>query len=177
MTRSLWEEIFTEDDEAFLDYYYQVKTAENSIYIIEEEDGPVSMLQLNPYPVQFLGETCLLHYIIAVATKMEYRGRGYMTRLLEKSAKDMYQAGEPFTYLMPAAEEIYYPHGFRFVYRQLRIEGKPSGEKGQDGTLAGARCDTPGNRTAGHLPVLRRNCLDRCLSSVQPGQNVITERS
>ena len=57
MTRSLWEEIFTEDDEAFLDYYYQVKTAENSIYIIEEEDGPVSMLQLNPYPVQFLGET------------------------------------------------------------------------------------------------------------------------
>ncbi len=34
MTRSLWEEIFTEDDEAFLDYYYQVKTAENSIYII-----------------------------------------------------------------------------------------------------------------------------------------------
>ena len=22
MTRSLWEEIFTEDDEAFLDYYY-----------------------------------------------------------------------------------------------------------------------------------------------------------
>lgn len=139
MTRSLWEEIFTEDDEAFLDYYYQVKTAENSIYIIEEEDQPVSMLQLNPYPVQFLGETCLLHYIIAVATKMEYRGRGYMTRLLEKSAKDMYQAGEPFTYLMPAAEEIYYPHGFRFVYRQLRIEGKPSGEKGQDGTLAGCQ--------------------------------------
>ena len=115
MTRSLWEEIFTEDDEAFLDYYYQVKTAENSIYIIEEEDQPVSMLQLNPYPVHFLGKTSLLHYIIAVATKMEYRGRGYMTRLLEKSAKDMYQAGEPFTYLMPAAEGIYYPHGFRFV--------------------------------------------------------------
>ena len=57
MTRSLWEEIFTEDDEAFLDYYYQVKTAENSIYIIEEEDQPVSMLQLNPYPVHFLGKT------------------------------------------------------------------------------------------------------------------------
>ena len=34
MTRSLWEEIFTEDDEAFLDYYYQVKTAEKYIYII-----------------------------------------------------------------------------------------------------------------------------------------------
>ena len=48
MTRSLWEEIFTEDDEAFLDYYYQVKTAEKSIYIIEEGDQSVSMLLLNP---------------------------------------------------------------------------------------------------------------------------------
>lgn len=139
MTRPLWEEIFTEDDEAFLDYYYQVKTAENSIYIIEEEDEPVSMLQLNPYPIQFLGNTCLLHYIIAVATKKEYRGRGYMTRLLEAAAQDMYRAGEPFTYLMPAAEGIYYPHGFRFVYRQLRIEGKPSGRKEQDGILAGCQ--------------------------------------
>ena len=97
------------------------------------------MLQLNPYPVHFFGKTSLLHYIIAVATKKEYRGRGYMTRLLQMSAKDMYQAGEPFTYLMPAAEGIYYPHGFRFVYRQCRIEGKPSGEKGQDGTLAGCQ--------------------------------------
>lgn len=139
MTRPLWEEIFTEDDEAFLDYYYQVKTAKNSIYIIEEEDEPVSMLQLNPYPVQFLRNTCLLHYIIAVATKKEYRGRGYMTRLLETAVGEMYRAGEPFTYLMPAAEGIYYPHGFRFVYRQRQIEGKPAGRKEQEGGLAGCR--------------------------------------
>lgn len=159
MTRSLWEEIFTEDDEAFLDYYYQVKTAENSIYIIEEGDQPVSMLQLNPYPVHFFGKTSLLHYIIAVATKKEYRGRGYMTRLLQMSAKDMYQAGEPFTYLMPAAEGIYYPHGFRFVYRQCRIEGKPSGEKGQDGTLAGCQVRYAGESDCQALACLAEELL------------------
>ena len=35
-TRRLWEEIFTEDTEAFLDYYYRIKTAENEIFVIEE---------------------------------------------------------------------------------------------------------------------------------------------
>ena len=51
-------------------------------------------------------------------------GPGYMTRLLETSSRDMYQAGEPFTFLMPAAEGIYYPHGFRFVYGQSQIDGE-----------------------------------------------------
>ena len=46
MTRPLWEEIFTEDGKGFLDYYYQVKTADNEIYVVEEEDGGLSaMLQ------------------------------------------------------------------------------------------------------------------------------------
>ena len=36
-TRRLWEEIFTEDTEAFLDYYYSIKTAENEIFVMEEE--------------------------------------------------------------------------------------------------------------------------------------------
>ena len=62
-----------------------------------------------------------------------------MTRLLEAAVGEMYRAGEPFTYLMPAAEGIYYPHGFRFVYRQRRIEGKPAGRKEQEGGLAGCR--------------------------------------
>ena len=125
MTRPLWEEIFTEDGKGFLDYYYQVKTADNEIYVVEEEDGGLSaMLQLNPYEVRFMDRVCSLHYIIAVATKKEYRGRGYMTRLLETSSRDMYQAGEPFTFLMPAAEGIYYPHGFRCVYGQSQIDGE-----------------------------------------------------
>ena len=34
-TRRLWEEIFTEDTEAFLDYYYSIKKAENEIFVME----------------------------------------------------------------------------------------------------------------------------------------------
>ena len=48
VTRILWEEVFTEDEDAFLDYYYEVKATENTIYVIEDEAGdPLSMLQLS----------------------------------------------------------------------------------------------------------------------------------
>ena len=50
-TRPLWEEIFTEDDKQFLDYYYYCKTKENEIYVVEEEEKLCSMLHLNPYMI------------------------------------------------------------------------------------------------------------------------------
>ena len=36
-TRKLWEEIFPEDTQAFLDYYYYIKEAKNQIYGVEED--------------------------------------------------------------------------------------------------------------------------------------------
>lgn len=51
-TRNIWERIFTEDTPEFLDYYYSVKTAENQIYVIEDENTICAMLQLNPYQIQ-----------------------------------------------------------------------------------------------------------------------------
>ena len=58
------------------------------------------------------------YYIVAVATRKEYRGRRYMAGLLREALLDMYQAGVTFTYLMPAAEAIYLPHDFRTMYEQ-----------------------------------------------------------
>ena len=136
VTRILWEEVFTEDEDAFLDYYYEVKATENTIYVIEDDAGdPLSMLQLNPYSVRFGKKDRTLHYIVAVATREKYRGRGYMRELLETSASEMYRDGEPFTFLMPAAEAIYYPHGFRFVYRQRQIDGKVKDGLAGEGTV------------------------------------------
>ena len=43
-----------------------------------------------------------------------------MAALLKTALRDMYRAGEPFTFLMPAAEGIYLPHGFSTVYEQER---------------------------------------------------------
>lgn len=121
-TRELWEKIFTEDTKEFLDYYYTRKTVDNEIYVIEERRSIRSMLQLNPYKLRINQRCFTTNYIIAVATEERYRGRGWMGMLLKHVMREMYERKEPFTFLMPAAEAIYYPYDFRFVYRQRQCE-------------------------------------------------------
>lgn len=125
-TRKLWEEVFTEDTPKFLDYYYSVKAKDNEIYVIEDEDEIVSMLHLNPYTMRIGDRLYQTHYIVAVATDERYRKRGLMRRLLNHAMQVMKDRGEPFTFLMPAAEAIYKPFGFEFVYDQKResVTGK-----------------------------------------------------
>ena len=135
-TRKLWEEVFQEDTKEFLDYYYSVKTLENEIYVIEEDNKIVSMLHLNPYQMRIGDKIFKTHYIVAVATDEHYRKRGYMAKLLNYTVQIMQDRGEPFTFLMPAAEAIYKPFGFEFVYEQKRgtITGKAY--EGSDLTFA-----------------------------------------
>ena len=127
-TRKLWEDIFKEDTPEFLDYYYTVKTKENEIYVIEDEGEIVSMLHLNPYTMRIGKEMYPTHYIVAVATRTEYRRQGLMAKLMNHVIQVMKDRGEPFTFLMPANEAYYKPFGFQFVYEQKqgKVFGKQS---------------------------------------------------
>jgi predicted acetyltransferase len=51
-----------------------------------------------------------------------------MRQLLNRAMQIMADRGEPFTFLMPAAEAIYKPFGFEFIYEQKRekVIGKQS---------------------------------------------------
>ena len=120
MTRFLYEEAFPEDSQAFTDYYYTEKTKNNQIYVLEEEGKICSMAHLNPYTLSVNGSRKETHYIVAVATKKECRGRGYMGAVLRRALEDMYREGEIFTFLMPAAKGIYEPYDFRTVFEQTR---------------------------------------------------------
>lgn len=117
-TRRLYEEVFPADSASFVDYYYTEKTKDNTIYAAEEDGAIQAMLHLNPYTLLVNGKEEPAHYIVAVATREAYRKRGYMAALLKRALADMHRAGEPFTFLMPAAEAIYLPHGFATVYEQ-----------------------------------------------------------
>lgn len=120
-TRKLWEAIFTEDTPEFLDYYHSVKTMDNEIYVIEDGDEIISMIQLNPYQMRIGDKIYQTHYIVGVATDERYRRQGLMAKLLNHVLQVMKDAGEPFTFLMPASEAIYKPFGFEFVYQQKRM--------------------------------------------------------
>ena len=117
-TRALWEEVFQEDTKAFLDYYYYIKTRDNQIFVIEEDGDIRSMIHLNPYQVKVENRYFPSAYIIAVATEKPYRSRGYMGALLRTSLQAMYEKKMPFTFLLPAAEAIYTPYDFRYIYDQ-----------------------------------------------------------
>lgn len=114
-SRRLWEEVFPEDTPKFLDYYDRYVTDHNRIYMDEEENGPVSMLHMNPYRICAGGQEAAVNYIVAVATKEQYRHQGRMKRLLKKALEDSWQREEPFAFLMPASESIYRPFGFKTV--------------------------------------------------------------
>lgn len=120
-TRELYERIFDGDTREFVDYYYQYKARENRIYVAENEQGEIcSMLHLNPYLAKLGEQECFSEYIVAVATEEKCRHQGLMRRLLAASLEDMRRMGEPFAFLMPAAEAIYHPFDFRYIYRQRR---------------------------------------------------------
>lgn len=119
-TRVLYEEVFAEDSQGFVTYYYTEKTRDNQIYVIEEDGDIQAMLHLNPYELMVNGSKKDVDYIVAVATRESYRKRGYMGKLLRRSLRDMYMSGRSFTFLMPAAEAIYTPYDFRTVYEQER---------------------------------------------------------
>lgn len=111
-TRALYEEVFSEDSKGFVDYYYTEKIKDNDIYVIEDKGEIVSMIHLNPYEMVLFEKKLPIHYIVAVATRKEYRGQGYMKELLIRVLNDLREAKEVITYLMPVAEAIYSPYDF-----------------------------------------------------------------
>ncbi|MEF9999238.1 MAG: GNAT family N-acetyltransferase [Lachnospiraceae bacterium] len=125
-TKALWKTVFEEDTEEFLEYYYNVKTLENEIYVSEDHHHICAMLHLNPYQLQIGESQNQGNYIVAVATQQKYRKQGIMASLLKVAMNEMYRRKEPFTFLMPAAEAIYRPFDFRFIYQQGQaiVKGK-----------------------------------------------------
>lgn len=114
-SRSLYERVFSEDTERFVDFYYTYKIRDNKILALEEDGQIISMLHLNPYRMIVNGYEVKSNYIVAVATHEDYRHHGHMRTLLEKALRDMSREKMPFTFLMPVRESIYAPFDFVWI--------------------------------------------------------------
>lgn len=109
---SHWQDVFG-DCEEFVEYYMDSTWKENQVLILPEKEYSIaSMLHMNPYTLCVRDERLKLHYIVGVSTKKELRGRGYMGLLLKEAMRILKSQGDPFTYLMPAAVDIYKPYQF-----------------------------------------------------------------
>lgn len=122
-TKALYREIFPEDTEAFLDFYY--KERPKRILAMEEDGQIIAMLHLNPFLLSFFGKEITASYIYAVATKKEKRRQGIMGELLRYAFQLLKEEGEVFCILIPVAESIYSPYGFRTVAKLALEESEP----------------------------------------------------
>lgn len=115
-SRALWEEAFPEDSAAFLDTYYAGKGFENEISVIRDETGVIcSMIHWNPRTFCFYGHDVPSAYLVAVATKKEYRRHGLMRRLMTDGLHACERRGLPFVFLTPVSDVYYTPFGFSVV--------------------------------------------------------------
>lgn len=128
-TRTLYETVFSEDEKRFVEYYYRYRAAENVIFGAEDAAGLHAMAHLNPCGISWNGKTEEISYLVAVATQAEYRHQGLMRRLLELALRREQQRKAPFVFLMPAAEAIYFPFGFRRAWN-WRWEEEAVGKAG-----------------------------------------------
>lgn len=126
--RGLWEEVFSEDTDAFTDYYFKEKVIRNHAFALYTDKSYLSMLHLSPYEMMMRtgrGFQCReINYIVGVATKERYRHKGYMDWLLRTAFKYMFQKQQPFTFLMPASPKIYEPYQFVYIYDREEFEIK-----------------------------------------------------
>ena len=154
-TRSLWEEVFYEDSLQFTDYYFEHKAKLNTGYVIGEFPYH-AMLFRTPYMLHIGDEIREISYIVGVATRKEYRKKGYMRCLLQHSFQEMYQEKQPFTFLMPANPAIYEPFDFRYIYTrdQWKIKDSQSDLKAAEfsnNKIAGSRDRLEGIYTVSQL--------------------------
>ena len=115
LSRPLWKQVFFEDSESFLDYYYSEKTKDNQILTAWRGEILAAMLHRNPYRVMVKDQVWNADYIAGVATRPDCRHQGLMRRLLERSLSDLYVEEMGFCFLVPADPAIYTPFGFTYI--------------------------------------------------------------
>ena len=91
-SRALYEAAFPEDSKEFIDYYYEWKTKDNEVIVMEGAGNDRAfhvMIHLNPYELKINGNTREVPYIVAVATDVRYRRQGKMGQVMERALQDM----------------------------------------------------------------------------------------
>ena len=109
--RKIYDEAFC-DDKAFTDSLFNA--CGNNCKTLEKNGKTVSMLFLMPCTLMLHGKGQSAHYIYAAATEKKYRGRGYMTELLDNIKK----SENGVLFLRPANEglvEFYSRCGFKNI--------------------------------------------------------------
>ncbi|MDR2065065.1 MAG: GNAT family N-acetyltransferase [Prevotellaceae bacterium] len=91
-----------DDDEKFVDFYFSKRYTEKNHFTIFENNSPVAALQVIPYTMTFFDAKIDLAYLSAICTHPDFRKRGLMKKLLEKTHRQLFADGIYAAFLIPA---------------------------------------------------------------------------
>ncbi len=116
--KDIWNYCFN-DEEGFVDYYFNYKYKNYNTVVIEEDENIVSSLQLNQYKLKLNSKIYDTSYVVGVSTFPEARGMGYMKNIMEFSLNEMYNKGQFVSILMPIDYRLYRKYGYEQCYDQI----------------------------------------------------------
>lgn len=120
VVRSIWKTVFGDSDE-YMDLFFQRQYRPENTLIYFEENTPVAALQMVEYSISLYGEIIPFYYLVGLSTLPEYRGKGYMSELIERAHKVMEKRGIQLSILVPAESSLF-EYYERFGYQQISEE-------------------------------------------------------
>ena len=128
LAREIWLENFTDSADE-VDFYFKNIYKKENFLILEEDSEIKGSLHENPYNINFNNNLLPSFYIVAVAVSPEYRGKGYMKKLLNFSLNNAFSKGIDIVFLSPINTEIYSNFGFGYIsgleYYKIKLEDIP----------------------------------------------------
>lgn len=100
--KHLWKSCFDENEKA-IDLFFEKAMKFTDVYCAKLNGKIVSAI----YLIKASLNDKKAHYIFAVATLSEYRGKGIMRNLMEYSLNDAKNNGDVYSLLFPANEKLY----------------------------------------------------------------------
>lgn len=114
----LWSYCF-DDSTEFIKFFFQSCYKPENTLIVTDGDKLCSCLQLLPYRMQMRGKPVNISYIVGVATWPEYRGKGYVSQLLQYADKIMNERSIYLSILLPFQYDFYRKFGWEVCYDLL----------------------------------------------------------
>lgn len=108
-------------EKAFLDYYFSYIFTDGSALLCELDNHLVSQIHKQEHVLHFQGKLLSVSYLLAVATHHDYRRRGIMQDLMEKSLDDC-RRNHLLTFIEAVNPKLYEKFGFETIaYRNRYI--------------------------------------------------------
>jgi predicted acetyltransferase len=125
-TKALWQSVF-DDTAEFVDFYFEnIFTEQNNIFI-EKNGQIISALQAVDFLVKIENQVVPTAYLSGICTDKNFRNQGFMSELLRKTHRGLFEENYWAATLIPAdenLEKMYETYGYSAIFSNNILTAK-----------------------------------------------------